>query len=82
MGARANKEIMVSARKTSTARMPVTASTNERPKEGSSFSGRGRGSPTECAPHEVQAILKTPVPELGDLKPQQGQIVTFVDLKY
>jgi hypothetical protein len=56
---------------------PITESTNARPYDGSSCSGLGNGSPTDCAPQEEQPLLKSP----ANLTPQQGQIVnkSFLD---
>jgi hypothetical protein len=52
---------------------PIITNTKARPYEGSSCSGFGNGSPTACAPHASQPSLKSP----ANLKPQQGQIVTW-----
>jgi hypothetical protein len=62
---------------------PVTASSSERPNEGSSRSGRGSGSPTARAPQLGQASRSVGRSDLADLNPQQGHIVTLVlDLEY
>src|SRR5688572_2736129 len=74
--------ITVWVRKRRTVNEPATARTSDRPYDGSSWAGLGRGSPTARAPHCLQPLLKAPT----NLKPQHGQIVTFLpqknDLRY
>src|SRR5262245_12648685 len=69
--------MIVCVRKSRTVNEPATANTSERPSDGSSWAGLGRGSPTERPPHCLQPLLKAPT----NLKPQHGQIVTFLPQK-
>src|SRR5947207_13312487 len=64
---------IVSVRRMSTINTPVTARTSERAYDGSSYSGRGSGSPTGRAPQDRQPSLRLSF----DLRPQQGQMITL-----
>src|SRR6185503_6171824 len=69
--------MIVWVKKLKTISAPTTVSKSERPKEGSSCSGRGSASPTDCAPQLPQPSAMSP----ANLKPQQGQMRNDCALK-
>ena len=68
-----NIAITVWTTKRRAVREPATTKTNDLPYEGSTIDGFGRATPTARAPQAAQPSVKAPL----NLKPQQGQIVTY-----